>query len=66
MIFGACQSCEAPPLQCPYLEIAIAKKLVCWQIREWYTRTCLLSIWYLCSRISQKKENVHIVSCRQM
>jgi hypothetical protein len=28
MIFGACQSCEAPPLQCPYLEIAIAKKLV--------------------------------------
>jgi hypothetical protein len=44
MIFGACQSCEAPPLQCPYLEIAIAKKLVCWQIREWYTRTCLLSI----------------------
>jgi hypothetical protein len=40
MIFGACQSCEALPLQCPYLEIAIAKKLVCWQIREWYTRTC--------------------------
>jgi hypothetical protein len=64
MIFGACQSCEAPPLQWPYLEIAIAKKLVCWQIREWDTRTCLLSIWYLCSRISQKKENVHIVSCR--
>jgi hypothetical protein len=31
-----------------------------------HTHTCLLSIWYLCSRISQKKENVHIVSCRQM
>ena len=44
------------PLQCPYLEIAIAEKLVCWQIREWYTRTCLPSIWYLCSRISQKKK----------
>ena len=39
MIFGTCQSCEAPSLQCPYLEIAIAKKLVCWQIREWYTHT---------------------------
>jgi hypothetical protein len=56
----------SPPLQCPYLEIAIPKKLVCWQIREWYTRTCLSLIWYLCSRISKKKENVHIVSCRQM
>jgi hypothetical protein len=27
MIFGACQSCEAPPLQSPYLEIVIAKSL---------------------------------------
>jgi hypothetical protein len=40
----------------PYLEIAIAKRLVCWQIREWYTRTCLPSIWYLCSRIKKKRK----------
>jgi hypothetical protein len=22
------------------ISFAIAKRLVCWQIREWYTRTC--------------------------
>ena len=27
MIFGACQSCEAPPLQCPYLESPSPKSL---------------------------------------
>jgi hypothetical protein len=41
MIFGACQSCEAPTLQCPYLEIAIAKKLVfSKQVRGYHSRIC--------------------------